>query len=274
VDPGIVVGLHIPAWQEQIEMPSFSSTLRQSPRSRILSNDSCHGSAFPWAPRTPLLSGGNGLRIAVVVAVACACGQRSAAADREDVPVATVRVNDYAQIPTESIARAQQLVTETYRAIGVRTEWLPTVRPAAASAVDGALMPDTAEFVILVLSPSMTRRQAVSEDTVGRAAVTRHNGGRVAYVFFDHVHRVAGAAARNAMDVMGLVMAHEIGHLLLPYGHSRTGLMRPMWDIGDLQSSHNRSHFAFTPEEADLIRKTLRLSSDGRSSRLVAGLQR
>jgi hypothetical protein len=76
------------------------------------------------------------------------------------------------------------------------------------------------------------------------------------------------------MDVMGLVMAHEIGHLLLPYGHSRTGLMRPSWDIGDLQSTHNRSHFAFTPEEADIIRKTLRLSSGWQSSRLVAGLQR
>ena len=82
----------------------------------------------------PSLSGGVGIRVAVLVAVACACGQPSAAADRVDVPVATVRVHDYAQIPTESIARAQQLVTETYRAIGVRTVWLPTVRPAEASA--------------------------------------------------------------------------------------------------------------------------------------------
>jgi hypothetical protein len=171
-------------------------------------------------------------------------------------------------------ARAQQLVTETYRAIGVRTKWLPTVRQAEASAVDGAPMPEPAEFVVMVLSPNMTRRQDISEDTIGKAAVTRRNGGRVAYVFFDRVHRVAGAAARNAMDVMGLVMAHEIGHLLLPYGHSRTGLMRPSWDIGDLQSAHNRSDFAFTPEQADIIRKTLRLSSAEQSSSLVAGLQR
>jgi hypothetical protein len=135
-------------------------------------------------------------------------------------------------------------------------------------------MPDPAEFVVMVLSPNMTRRQDISEDTIGKAAVTRRNGGRVAYVFFDRVHRVASAAARNAMDVMGLVMAHEIGHLLLPYGHSRTGLMRPSWDIGDLQSAHNRSDFAFTPEQADIIRKTLRLSSAEQSSSLVAGLQR
>jgi hypothetical protein len=65
------------------------------------------------------------------------------------------------------------------------------------------------------------------------------------------------------MDVMGLVMAHEIGHLLLPYGHSRTGLMRPNWDIGDLQSTHNPTMFAFTPEQADVIRERLRLSSGG-----------
>jgi hypothetical protein len=212
----------------------------------------------------PSLSGRRGgFWVAVLVAVACFYGQRTAAADRQGVPVATVRVQDYAQIPIGSIARAQQLVTETYRAIGVRTEWLQTVRPAEASAANGASMPASAAFIVMVLSPNMTRRQDVSEDTVGTAAVTRRNGGRVAYVLFDRVCRVAGMAARNAMDVMGLVMAHEIGHLLLPYGHSRTGLMRPNWDIGDLQSTHDRTKFAFTPEQADVIRETLRLSSGG-----------
>jgi hypothetical protein len=260
LDRGIFVGLHIPASQEQFEMHSFSSTPRQSPRSGIVSNDRRHVSVLQ-GPLIPSRSGGNGFRLAVLVTVACACGQRSAAADPEDLPVATVRVHDYAQIPTVSIARAQQLVTETYRAIGVRIEWLQTVRPAEASSVDGAPMPDPAEFVVMVLSPNMTRTQDIPEETLGKAAVARRNGGRVAYVFFDRVHRVAAAAARNVMDVMGLVMAHEIGHLLLPYGHSPTGLMRPGWDIVDLYSTHNRSNFVFTPEQADMIRKTLRLSS-------------
>jgi hypothetical protein len=188
--------------------------------------------------------------------------------------VATVRVHDYAQLPIESIARAQQLVTETYRTIGVRTEWLQTVRPAEASASNGVPLGDPAEFLVIVLSPSMSRRLEVSEDTVGRAAVARRAGGHVAYVLFDRVRRVAGMAARNAMDVMGLVMAHEIGHLLLPYGHSRTGLMRPNWDVEDLRSTHDRTEFAFTPAQADVIRETLRLSSGGHSSGLVAGSQR
>ena len=30
-------------------------------------------------------------------------------------------------------------------------------------------------------------------------------------------------------------MAHEIGHLLLPYGHSATGLMRADWEAKDMR---------------------------------------
>jgi len=114
---------------------------------------------------------------------------------------------------------------------------------------------------MIVLSPSMSRRQMVSEDTVGTAVVTRCDGG-LAYVSFDRVRRVADASARNAMDMMGLVMAHEIGHLLLPHGsHSYTGLMRANWDVKDLRLIE-RADLRFTSAQADLIREGLRRSPD------------
>ena len=160
--------------------------------------------------------------IAVLVAVVFGGGQRSAS-PHEGVPVATIRIHDYAQIPTESMARAQQLVTHIYGAIGVRTRWLETRRPGTASHVKPAPSPPP-RLLMIVLSPSMSRRQMVSEDTVGTAVVTRCDGG-LAYVSFDRVRRVADASARNAMDMMGLVMAHEIGHLLTA-----------IWDIPHAQT--------------------------------------
>jgi hypothetical protein len=51
-------------------------------------------------------------------------------------------------------------------------------------------------------------------------------------------------------------MAHEIGHLLLPYGHAATGLMRADWDAKDMRLAvHGRLNF--TSEQAELIQTRL-----------------
>jgi len=56
--------------------------------------------------------------------------------------------------------------------------------------------------------------------------------------------------------VLGHAMAHEIGHLLLPYGHSPTGLMRAEWEAKDLRLAANRQ-LNFTSEQAELMRGRL-----------------
>ena len=51
-------------------------------------------------------------------------------------------------------------------------------------------------------------------------------------------------------------MAHELGHLLLPYGHSATGLMRANWDEADRRRAVRRQ-MNCTPEQAESIRARL-----------------
>ena len=56
---------------------------------------------------------------------------------------------------------------------------------------------------------------------------------------------------------MAFVVAHEVGHLLLPIGsHSPDGLMRGRWDVNDLRRTDPRA-ISFTPRQAELIRDTL-----------------
>jgi hypothetical protein len=50
--------------------------------------------------------------------------------------------------------------------------------------------------------------------------------------------------------VLGRVLAHEVGHLLLPVGHSKTGIMRA---TVDLTITPQR----FTPEQIRLIRRAV-----------------
>ena len=74
-------------------------------------------------------------------------------------------------------------------------------------------------------------------DVLGLAAVAADGTGRIAYVIYDRVRNVAWQAAIRDDDLLGYVMAHEIGHLLLPAGsHDTQGLMRPEWAVRELTS--------------------------------------
>ena len=60
----------------------------------------------------------------------------------------------------------------------------------------------------------------------------------------------------DTVIVLAHAMAHEVGHLLLPHGHSDTGLMRADWDADDLWSAAN-GELNFTAGQAESIRRLL-----------------
>src|SRR5262245_10234349 len=105
----------------------------------------------------------------------------------------------------------------------------------------------------------MSERLGAADKVVGVAAVAEHGRGRIAYVLFDRVIAAATDAVVDPMHVLGLVMAHEIAHLLLPpKPHSLTGLMRPGWDVREFREDASSSRFGFTETQADQIRHHLR----------------
>jgi hypothetical protein len=62
-------------------------------------------------------------------------------------------------------------------------------------------------------------------------------------------------------ELLGRVMVHELGHLLLGPGHSRVGIMKAHWGPQDLHLS-NLGMLDFTSEQAALIRSNLRGRAD------------
>ena len=79
-------------------------------------------------------------------------------------------------------------------------------------------------------------------------------GGSVAYVLYDRIDRLAEPNEWNQARMLAIAMAHEIGHLLLPYeAHSPHGLMRADWGIADLQLAQ-RTLLFFTETESNLLR--------------------
>jgi hypothetical protein len=166
----------------------------------------------------------------------------------------TLRIHDYAQVNPQELIRAQVLVSDFYRAIGVSTAWARTVHPFHDRRRAGGA---TEDLTIIVLSARMAERKGLPKDVVGSAAVGRGGGGRIAYVLFDRVAAAAIEANWDVGDFMAVVVAHEVGHLLLPNGsHSPDGLMRGQWDVTDLRRT-DRRELSFTLGQAELIRERL-----------------
>ena len=100
-------------------------------------------------------------------------------------------------------------------------------------------------------------------------------GGPLAYVFH---HRVQDFVIKRTLFqqealVLGLAIAHEIGHLLLPdNSHSRRGIMRGRLDRRDLRLA-TFGDLVFTPQQADSIRAEVarRMMEQEKSTKGIEG---
>ena len=92
---------------------------------------------------------------------------------------------------------------------------------------------------------------------LGVAPGTKEVRGINLWIFYPRIRAYSAELGMDASQLLGHVMAHEMGHLLLPYGaHSVAGLMRPDWDRSQVQAA-NRGLLTFMPDQAGLIRERL-----------------
>lgn len=130
--------------------------------------------------------------------------------------VATIHVADYANVPAHYLTEARKQVSRVFAAAGVELRW--SEGSASQNAEDGFL-----RAVVVILDEPMTTRVGASSAEVGRA----YPEVRRAYV---HYPRLVARAIQTRSDIvllLGMAIAHELGHLMLPgRGHSTTGIMR------------------------------------------------
>jgi hypothetical protein len=179
---------------------------------------------------------------------------QTASADQSTRPTVVIRVRDTAQVPPSILMRALEEVTRIYRQAGVETRW-PTSLSAEPKAVQ-----TTALIIGIVSDHQVTRLPVLSPNSMGIVMLTANGRGRVGYVFYDRIHILTGPNRLHRALVLGVAIAHEIGHLLLPYHtHSQNGLMRAEWTTADLQRAQHGS-LLFSAEEGELLRRHITAS--------------
>jgi hypothetical protein len=180
------------------------------------------------------------------------------AAEAIDVPSVTLRVDDYASVDARQLARAQEAVSRMYATIGVQATWLKARRLSTQSSdlQSGGEVP-VPDITVIVLDRSMTTRMAPPRHAVGLAAHAGSGQGRIAYVFYERLRAITTRCNVSNVTALSLVIAHETGHLLLPYGaHSDVGVMRGHWDFTPSRDLHIQQ-MSFTPAQGREIRQLL-----------------
>ena len=162
-------------------------------------------------------------------------------------------VYDYAGVAPDVRAAAAEVTRQIYAAIGVDIVWVDRCPVACHIAFSREAHADTRGGILMVtiLPDGMTSRE-FSAGVMGGAP----ERGSVASAYFGRIR--AFAFERNLLPatLLGHVVAHEIGHLLLRERHSPQGLMRARWvDSELLQAKVGR--LGFTAAQGRRIRTRL-----------------
>ena len=103
---------------------------------------------------------------------------------------------------------------------------------------------------------------AAALDTLGEAFLPVDNGGYIVEVYYQAVQALASAKEAELTTLLGCVIAHELGHLLLGPGHAAKGVMRPAWDRRDLEAIR-QGCLKFSSVEAASMRRVLQGTVQG-----------
>jgi hypothetical protein len=99
--------------------------------------------------------------------------------------------------------------------------------------------------------------QKSSDDIFGVAFLSAEGTGAYGNVFYDSVERLDRDWHVGLTRVLGHVMAHELGHLLLgSNAHSRQGIVCPRWHEDELRLA-SMGALLFSEEQAQFMRERL-----------------
>jgi hypothetical protein len=187
--------------------------------------------------------------IALVLLFALRTAHGAACTAREPLPI---KLFNDAGVGDDVLHRAKEEAAWLLKSTCVDLTWVPCL-VVSRSNLTPCQAPVRAIEMHILSSPATND---FSEDAMGMAMPHLASGDH-AGVFLS---RVRETAARNAgiidvCDLLGYVMAHEIGHVLLhSTTHSSEGLMRAEFRPADLKKAGQRQ-LKFTPEQAQAIHR-------------------
>lgn len=187
--------------------------------------------------------------------------ERKAQAGARSSLAITLRIYNYAALSEDSLAGTEAAASSIFKRAGIETIWLAC--PRDQSEIDRYLecsrsMRPT-DFVVRLASRTMVERLDLPSDAFGFGLpCAEGRSGCYADVFPYRVEALAAEDQVDELKLMGDVLAHEVGHLLLgPNSHGVAGIMQARWSADQIEAAR-RSRLTFTDRECRQMRENVR----------------
>jgi hypothetical protein len=163
----------------------------------------------------------------------------------------TLHVYDYVQANRATLIAAEGETSRILAAAGVKARW--TDCPISHSAMRNepncpASTSSFDDYIVSIEPDVMARKLPRSSDAFG-TTLDAPSGPYRAYIFYERITADAGGNTGSTGVLVGRVMAHEIGHMVLGSAHSRTGIMRAHWSLDDFTTLAG-PQMLFTPAQS------------------------
>lgn len=168
----------------------------------------------------------------------------------------TVKVYNGINLSPSELSQAERTAERIFGYAGIQLTWTTGLLAADVDENVPSLKWNAASSLQLRLWPrAMAGKRPSSSETLG-FCLSFENGDAV--VLADDVRERAVFGTTNFADLLGLAMAHELGHLLLGSpAHSVAGVMRARWTEKGLRDD-DRGYLRFTADEAESMRSEVR----------------
>jgi hypothetical protein len=185
-----------------------------------------------------------GRTLTVLIAIGLTGTARTAVAEPEDPIAVPVYVTNQAEIPPSVFTHALAEATRIYSGIGVKLLW------TESSAAEY-------HFTVRIISKPLGGDRVIDLHALGAAPGTKQMRGKSAYAYYGPIERLAQGSGTDVALVLGHVIAHELGHLLLPHdSHTMIGVMGNGWDRARIESAR-KGELTFTTDQGKAIRERL-----------------
>src|SRR5262249_44567920 len=155
-----------------------------------------------------------------------------------------------ARLPEKVLSNARERTTFVLLRAGLSLTWIDCGTPENHPANSGCAAISFPGHLSVRLVGSAS---PASEDTFGQSLLNAEGEGSYAYVYIAAMRASRAAHILREGDLLGDVVAHEVGHLLLGASHGRSGIMAARWQVRELQLA-SKGLLEFTPEEAERLR--------------------
>ena len=172
----------------------------------------------------------------------------------------TVRVWDGAQIDASILENAKQVIEQLFQPMRIEIRWVDCLADPTPQN-QRCISPAGPNDISVRIHRSTEQRQRLGQEIAGVALPSPLNAGSgFIQVFFDRLEEISQDRKGEAPLglILGLTIAHEIGHLLLPgKQHSLSGIMQGCVGLRNLRLAA-RGWMSFTVEQRRAIGENVR----------------